>query len=64
MAFTEHNPGTRFPGRAPHTVGESKEARPMLNRARAGAPNVVVFGDIGRGQFGGYGSPINTANVD
>ena len=64
MTLTEYNPGTTFPGRAPRTVGESEQARPMPNRGTPGAPNVVVFDDIGRGQFGCYGSPINTANLD
>jgi len=70
MALTEYktgttyNPGTPFPGRAPRTVGESEQARPMPNRATPSARNVVVFDDIGRGQVGCYGSPINTANLD
>lgn len=55
MALTEYKtgttykPGTTFPGRAPRTVGESEQARPMPNRATPSARNVVVFDDIGRG---------------
>lgn len=66
MALTEYKPGTTFPGRIGRTVGESQPAWPMPNRATPGAPNVlfVVLDDTGYGQFGCYGSPINTPNLD
>ena len=48
------------------TIEESTPAWPQPNRARAGAPNVlfIVLDDIGFGQFGCYGSPINTPNLN
>ena len=66
MALTEYRPGTAFPGRTGRTVGESDAAWPMPNRARPGVPNVmyIVLDDTGYGQFGCYGSPINTPNLD
>ncbi|MCH9730763.1 MAG: arylsulfatase [Actinomycetia bacterium] len=66
MVLTEYRPGTTFPGRLGRTVGESEPAWPMPNRARPGTPNVlyIVLDDTGYGQFGCYGSPINTPNLD
>lgn len=66
MSLTEYQAGTTFPGRVGRTIGESDPAWPKPNRAREGAPNVVfvVLDDTGYGQFGCYGSPINTPNLD
>ncbi|WP_099023240.1 arylsulfatase [Mycolicibacterium palauense] len=66
MSLTEYQPGTTFPGRMGRTVGESDPAWPAPLRAERGAPNVlfIVLDDTGYGQFGCYGSPINTPNLD
>jgi arylsulfatase A-like enzyme len=66
MSLTEYKPGTTFPGRMGRTVGESSPAWPAPVRAQPGAPNVlyIVLDDTGYGQFGCYGSPINTPNLD
>ena len=66
MALKEYKPGTAFPGRMGRTVGESEPAWPAPRRPKAGAPNVlyIVMDDTGFGQFGCYGSPISTPNLD
>ncbi len=66
MGLLEYKPGTTFPGRMGRTVGESAPAWPEPVRSRPGAPNVlyIVLDDTGYGQFGCYGSPINTPNLD
>jgi arylsulfatase A-like enzyme len=66
MSLTEYQPGTTFPGHMGRTIGESDPAWPAPLRAQPGAPNVVyiVLDDTGYGQFGCYGSPINTPNLD
>lgn len=66
MALTEYPSGTTFPGRIGRTIGESEPAWPKPNRAQPGAANVVfiVLDDTGYGQFGCYGSPISTPNLD
>ncbi len=66
MSLTEYAPGTAFPGRMGRTVGESEPAWPAPVRSAPGAPNVlyIVLDDTGYGQFGCYGSPINTPNLD
>lgn len=48
------------------TTQESVPAWPQPVRAVPGAPNVVfiVLDDTGFGQFGCYGSPIETPNLD
>ena len=53
MALTEYTPGAAFPGRMAHTVGESQRPRPLPQRAREGAPNVlfIVIDDTGFGQL-------------
>jgi len=66
MALKEYKPGTAFSGRMGRTVGESEPAWPAPRRPKAGAPNVlyIVMDDTGFGQFGCYGSPISTPNLD
>jgi arylsulfatase A-like enzyme len=66
MALKEYKPGTTFPGRMGRTIGESEPAWPSPLRAKPGAPNVlfIVLDDTGFGQFGCYGSPINTPNLN
>lgn len=66
MELTEYQAGSTFPGRIGRTIGESDPAWPKPNRAVPGAPNVVyvVLDDTGYGQFGCYGSPISTPNLD
>ncbi len=66
MALTEYPSGTTFTGRMGRTVGESEPAWPAPVRSKPGAPNVlyIVLDDTGYGQFGCYGSPINTPNLD
>ena len=66
MSLMEYKPGSAFPGRMGRTVGESSPAWPAPVRSTPGAPNVlyIVLDDTGYGQFGCYGSPINTPNLD
>jgi arylsulfatase A-like enzyme len=66
MAIEEYKPGTTFPGVIGRTVDESKPAWPQRGRAKDGAPNVlfIVLDDLGFGQLGCYGAPINTPNLD
>ncbi|MET7770798.1 arylsulfatase [Nocardia sp. NPDC005366] len=66
MSPKEYRPGTAFPGVIGRTTDESSPAWPQPVRAVPGAPNVlfIVFDDTGFGQFGCYGSPIETPNLD
>jgi arylsulfatase A-like enzyme len=66
MGLDEYKPGTTFPGRMGRTIGESAPAWPEPIRSEPGSPNVlyIVLDDTGYGQFGCYGSPINTPNLD
>lgn len=66
MSLTEYQAGATFPGRIGRTIGDSDPAWPKPNRAEAGTPNIVyiVLDDTGYGQFGCYGSPISTPNLD
>jgi arylsulfatase A-like enzyme len=65
-SWSEYRPGQQFPGVIGRTTDESGPAWPQPVRAVAGAPNVlfIVFDDTGFGQFGCYGSPIETPNLD
>ncbi|MFD9466425.1 arylsulfatase [Streptomyces sp. NPDC060027] len=65
-SWNEYRPGQRFPGVIGRTTDESSPAWPEPVRAVPGAPNVlfIVFDDVGFGQFGCYGSPIETPNLD
>ena len=66
MSLNEYKPGTTFTGRMGRTVSESEPAWPAPVRCEPDAPNVlyIVLDDTGYGQFGCYGSPINTPNLD
>ncbi|PPJ61545.1 arylsulfatase [Cuspidothrix issatschenkoi] len=66
MSLREYKPGTTFPGVIGRTVDKSSPAWPEPLRAKEGTPNVlfIVFDDTGFGQFGCYGSPIKTPNLD
>ncbi|WP_328793077.1 MULTISPECIES: arylsulfatase [unclassified Streptomyces] len=65
-SWSEYRPGQRFPEVIGRTTDESSPAWPQPVRAVAGAPNVlfIVFDDTGFGQFGCYGSPIETPHLD
>ncbi|MCQ4083147.1 arylsulfatase [Streptomyces sp. RB6PN25] len=64
--FKEYRPGTAFPGVIGRTAEESSPGWPQPMRAMPGAPNVlfIVLDDTGYGQFGCYGSPMATPNMD
>ncbi|HEY2049675.1 MAG TPA: arylsulfatase [Caulobacteraceae bacterium] len=66
MPLTEYQPGQAFPGVIGRTFDVSKPAWPAPNRAKPGAPNVllIVLDDVGFGQLGCYGGPIHTPNID
>jgi arylsulfatase A-like enzyme len=66
MSLHEYKLGTTFPGVIGRTVDKSSPAWPEPLRAKEDTPNVlfIVFDDTGFGQFGSYGSPIKTPNLD
>ena len=66
MTLKEYKPGTTFNGVVGRTFDTSKQAWPEPKRARTDAPNVlfIVLDDVGYGQLGCYGSPIQTPNMD
>jgi arylsulfatase A-like enzyme len=66
MSIKEYKSGQAFSGVIGRTFDVSKPAWPAPNRAKEDAPNVlfVVFDDVGFGQLGCFGSPINTPNLD
>ncbi|WP_406277303.1 arylsulfatase [Embleya sp. NBC_00896] len=66
MPVNEYKSGSTFPGVIGRTTEESSPAWPEPVRAVPGAPNVlfIVLDDTGYGQFGCYGSPIRTPNLD
>jgi arylsulfatase A-like enzyme len=66
MALKEYKPGTAFNGVIGRTFDVSEPAWPEPLRAKEGAPNVlfIVIDDMGFGQLGCYGSPIETPNID
>ncbi|MFJ5830648.1 arylsulfatase [Streptomyces sp. NPDC093089] len=65
-SWSEYKPGRSFPGMIGRTTDESEPAWPQPVRAVPGSPNVlfIVLDDTGFGQFGCYGSPIGTPNLD
>lgn len=66
MSIREYKPGTTFTGVIGRTVDQSSPAWPKPVRSKEGMPNVlfIVLDDTGFGQFGCYGSPIETPNID
>ncbi|KAJ8098142.1 hypothetical protein POJ06DRAFT_270121 [Lipomyces tetrasporus] len=62
----EYNPGSAFPGVIGRTTDVSSPAWPEQPGAVPGSPNVViiVLDDTGYGQFGCYGSPMQTPSLD
>ncbi|HBX76753.1 MAG TPA: arylsulfatase, partial [Acidimicrobiaceae bacterium] len=61
-----YSEGTPFPGRIGRTMADSEDAYPVSPAPPAGTPNVlmVVFDDVGFGQFGCFGSDLATPNID
>jgi arylsulfatase len=66
MPLNEYKPGSAFPGAIGRTTDVSSPAWPEQPRAVPDSPNVVmiIFDDTGYGQFGCYGSPIQTPHLD
>lgn len=62
----EYKVGTTFPRVIGRTADQSEPAWPKPRRAKEGAPNVlfIVLDDTSFGQFGCYGSSIQTPNLD
>ena len=61
-----YHDGEPFPGRVGMTLAESEPAWPVPQRARDGAPNVLlmVLDDVGFAQLGCFGSDIPTPVFD
>jgi len=59
-------PDPTFEGKVGKTYVESESAWPELPKAPAGAPNVVIIllDDVGFGQVGTYGGPVETPCLD
>jgi len=66
MGLREYEPGKAFSGVIGRTVDVSSPAWPVTLRAKEDAPNVlfIILDDVGYGQLGCYGSPIETPNID
>ncbi|TLS46489.1 arylsulfatase [Streptomyces montanus] len=66
MPVIEYKPGSAFPGVIGRTTDASRPAWPEPPRAVPGSPNVllIVLDDTGYGQFGCYGSPMQTPSLD
>ena len=64
--LVEYPEGEPFPGHIGTTVEQSSPAWPAPNRARSGAPNVLVFvlDDVGFGQLSPFGGLIETPTLD
>jgi arylsulfatase A-like enzyme len=64
--LVEYPEGSPFPGRIGKTVEQSSPAWPSPNRAKSGAPNVVVFvlDDVGFGQLSPFGGLVETPTLD
>ncbi|MFI6154483.1 arylsulfatase [Kitasatospora sp. NPDC051170] len=63
---TRRDPYQGFPGTVGRTFRESAPAWPARNRARRGAPNIVVvlIDDMGYSDIGPFGSEIPTPTLD
>ncbi|GAA1166800.1 arylsulfatase [Kitasatospora gansuensis] len=63
---TRRDPYAGFPGTVGRTFGDSTPAWPTRNRARTGAPNIVVvlIDDMGYSDIGPFGSEIPTPTLD
>ena len=66
MSIKEYKPGTAFPGVIRRTVDQSQPAWPAPLRAKPDAPNVlfIILDDVGFGQLGCFGSPVETPNLN
>ena len=66
MSLKEYKSGTTFPGIIERTADKSEPAWPEPLRAKENAPNIlfIVLDNIGFGQLGAMGSPIETPNLD
>src|SRR5262249_21002411 len=66
LPLKEYQAGQAYSGVIGRTFDVSQPAWPAPNRAPEGAPNglSIVLDDTGFGQFGCYGSPINTPHLD
>lgn len=66
MSLKEYRPNTPFPGTIGRTLDESSPAWPQPNRAREGAPNVILFvlDDVGYGQLSSFGGLCRTPTLD
>lgn len=64
--WVEYTPGEEFPGTIGRTLETSTPAWPAPLRAQAGSPNVmvVVWDDVGFGQFSAYGGLCETPTLD
>ena len=62
----EYDPSDAFPGVIGRTLDESSPAWPAPKRAAAGTPNVIVmlWDDVGFGQFSAYGGLCETPTLD
>jgi arylsulfatase len=61
-----YDPSGPFSGKVGRTARDSEPAWPRDPRAPEGAPNVllIVLDDVGFGQLGCYGGPVDTPNLD
>jgi len=61
-----YHDGEPFPGVIGRTTMESSPAWPTPVKARAGAPNVLIFvlDDVGFGQLSSYGGLVETPGLD
>lgn len=64
--IVEYDPLSEFPGVIGRTLDTSSPAWPQPKRAAAGAPNVVVmlWDDVGFGQFSAFGGLCETPTLD
>ena len=66
MVLKKYEKGTPFSGVIGRTIESSRPAWPEIKRAKVGAANVlmIVIDDMGFGQLGCFGSPIQTPHID